>query len=143
MFIPTPPSSVTSKRRRDGEAGLRARILIVDDSPLVRQAMRNSVEINPELRVCGEADNGQDAIDLFRSLKPDLVIMDFAMPIKNGLDAAREIAQIDPEVPVLMCTLFKTNQLVNDAKRAGVKRVVSKAEELSNLENIVEDLLAS
>src|SRR5438067_10022685 len=98
---------------------LSAKILIVDGSPAVRRAMRACIEQNPELCVCGEAENGQAAIDLFVGLQPDLVIMDFAMPVKNGLDAASEMSQIAPGVPILMCTIFKSEQLVTEARKAG------------------------
>ena len=106
--------------------------------------MRLCIEQNPELRVCGEAENGQAAVDLVVSLQPNLVIMDFAMPVKNGLDAASEISRIAPGVPILMCTMFKSEQLVTEARKAGVKKVISKGEKLSSsLVPTIKDVLAS
>jgi two-component system chemotaxis response regulator CheY len=118
-------------------------ILVVDDNPRVRLAMRSSVEQNPNLQVCGEAENGEAAVQLFRTLKPDFVIMDFVMPVKNGLDAAREMSEIDPEIPILMCTMFKSEQPVREARKVGVKRVISKGETPDNLGTAIKDLLAS
>src|SRR2546425_13237454 len=120
------------------------KILLVDDSAMVRSAMGLCIEQNSKFEVCGEAENGQAAVDLFRQLRPDVVIMDFAMPIKNGLDAAAEMTQIAPNVPILMCTIFKSDQLVRDARKAGVKKVISKGEKLSStLLPTIQNLLAS
>src|SRR5437868_15473029 len=123
---------------------MATKILLVDDSPSVRRAMRLCIEQNPELRVCGEAENGQAAVDLVVSLQPNLVVMDFAMPVKNGLDAASEISCIAPGVPILMCTMFKSEQLVTEARKAVVKKVMSKGEKLSSsLVPTIKDVLAS
>jgi two-component system, chemotaxis family, chemotaxis protein CheY len=118
-------------------------ILVVDDNPLVRRSMRSSIEQHPNLRVCGEAENGEAAVRMFRKLRPDFVIMDFVMPVKNGLDAAREMSEIDPEIPILMCTMFKSNELVTEARKVGVKKVISKGETAQSLGTTVQDLLAS
>lgn len=121
---------------------MAVRILIVDDSPVIRRSMRLVLEGRPEFEVCGEADNGQTAVEMFRNLQPDFVVLDFSMPVMNGLEAAREMAEIRPGVPLLMCTMFKSEQLVKEAQQAGVKRVVSKSEKLSsNLITTIEQLL--
>lgn len=120
------------------------RILIVDDNDIVRKAMKKILESDGKFEVCGEACNGDEAIRCFRALKPDCVVLDFSMPVMSGIDAAREITQMDPTVPLLMCTMFKSDELTRAAHQVGVKRIVSKSEKLSvNLVNTIEALVAS
>jgi len=108
----------------------------------VRRALRSCIEEKQGWQVCAEADNGASAIQLFRELRPDAVVMDFSMPVMNGLEAAREISRIDPTVPLLMCTMFRSEQLVTAVRKVGVKQVLSKSEGLgSNLVSAIEGLL--
>jgi DNA-binding NarL/FixJ family response regulator len=119
------------------------RILIVDDNELVRRCMRKLLEINPRFSICGEATNGEEAVRLFRERAPDCVVLDFSMPIMSGIDAAREMSQISPGVPLLMCTMFKSDELIRAATEVGVKRVVSKSEKLSSsLVDTIESLVS-
>ncbi|MGB8321461.1 MAG: response regulator [Candidatus Acidiferrum sp.] len=105
-----------------------AQILIVDDSVHLRSSIRSCIERNTEWEVCGEAENGLIAIEKVRELNPDLVILDFAMPIMNGLDAARHITNFAPELPMLLFTLHSSVQLHKEALAAGIKDVLSKSE---------------
>jgi DNA-binding NarL/FixJ family response regulator len=128
--------------RTAGRHALAVRILIVDDSPAVRRALRACIEEKRGWRVCAEADNGARAIELFRQLRPDAVVIDFSMPVMNGLEAAREISRIAPTVPLLMCTMFKSEQLVTAVRKLGVKQVLSKSEGLgTNLVTAIEGLI--
>lgn len=77
--------------------------------------------------MCGEADNGRIAVEKVKELHPDVVILDFAMPVMNGLEAARQIARIAPEVSVLLFTLHDSSDLRREAQAAGIKEVISKA----------------
>jgi DNA-binding NarL/FixJ family response regulator len=104
------------------------RILITDDHAAVRQMLKLLVETHPGWEVCGEAENGREAVAKARELKPDLIIMDMAMPVMDGIRASREISTGMPNVPILMHTLHHSPQLVLEAKRVGVRRVVAKAE---------------
>lgn len=113
------------------------RILIVDDSALIRHSVRSCVEGNTDWEVCGEAENGQTAIEQVRLLRPDVVILDWQMPVMDGLRAAREITRIAPGTTLLMITLHDCAQLTEDAHAAGVKEVLSKTD------RIVEHLIAS
>ena len=88
-----------------------ARILIADDNPHVRHAMRILLEHHPEWQVCGEAVDGRDAVSKAKQLSPDLVVLDFLMPGLNGLEAAREIHKSVPGVRMLMCTMYLSPQL--------------------------------
>lgn len=71
-------------------------ILIVDDSPPIRKCIRTHIELKTDWKVCGEAENGQVAIERVKALNPDLVVLDMSMPVMNGLDAARQIRKTSP-----------------------------------------------
>jgi len=87
-----------SRATRQGTAACRMsfKILIVDDSSSIRNLLRFFIEHNTDWQVCGEAENGQVAVEKVRELKPHAVILDLSMPVMNGLEAAREITRIAP-----------------------------------------------
>jgi CheY-like chemotaxis protein len=97
------------------------RILVVDDNPAVRRYLRTVLEQQHGWRVCDEARNGQEAVDRFQQIRPDVVVLDFQMPCMNGLDAARIISRLSPETPILMVTLYLTKQLSEEAQKVGAK----------------------
>jgi DNA-binding NarL/FixJ family response regulator len=82
-------------------------ILIVDDNPVLRRCLRRLVEQNEMWNVCGEAENGQIAIEKVTQLTPDLVILDWQMSVMGGLEAARQITLVSPNTIIIMftCTL--------------------------------------
>jgi DNA-binding NarL/FixJ family response regulator len=105
---------------------MMARILIADDNPHVRHALRALLEHNPDWVVCGEAVDGRDAVLKAKQLTPDLVVLDFLMPGLNGLEAAREIHKSVPSTRMLMCTMYLSPQLTEVAKSSGVRGAVAK-----------------
>jgi DNA-binding NarL/FixJ family response regulator len=107
------------------------RILIVDDSAIIRHSIRACIEHNTDWEVCGEAENGKVAIEKVRQLDPDVVTLDWQMPVMNGLDAAREITRIAPRATMLMITLHDSGQLMREAHDAGIKEVLSKSDGVS------------
>jgi DNA-binding NarL/FixJ family response regulator len=108
------------------------RILIVDDSSMIRSSLRSWFERSPEWLVCGEAENGQMAIEKVDELRPDLVILDFQMPVMNGLEAAKRISDRAPGTAMLMFTMHPSGELLRAARAAGVRDVVSKSDRLSD-----------
>ena len=89
-------------------------ILIVDDNAYVRQMICEAFKRESDFEVCGEAENGKEAIDQALALHPDLIVLDLSMPVMNGLDAARELKNRMPSVPLLMFTLYvDTDTLVS------------------------------
>lgn len=104
------------------------RILVVDDNPVVRRYLRGVLEQHRGWRVCDEARNGQEAVDRFQQIRPDVVVLDFQMPYMNGLDAARIIGQLSPETPILMVTLYLTKQLSEEAQKVGVRGACAKTD---------------
>jgi len=120
---------------------LPARILIADDNELVRQQVRNLLRRHPDWEVCGEAVDGRDALEKARHLNPDLVVLDFAMPVMNGLQSAAEIVRTIPRIPILLFSMFLSNQLIELARGVGVRGAVSKADVIRDLVQGVEALL--
>jgi DNA-binding NarL/FixJ family response regulator len=102
--------------------------LIVDDSTALRRMVRCYVEEKTDWKVCGEAENGEVAVRMVNELHPDLVLLDLAMPVMNGLEAARLIASVSPHPVMLMFTMQYTGQLLKEAEAAGIKEVLSKTD---------------
>lgn len=105
------------------------RVLIADDNEGVRQALlRVFAQVDDGWSVCGEAANGLEAIQLVAQLKPDVVLLDFQMPVMNGLDAAREITKANPALPIAMYTLHQNPVFQKQAEAYGVRKVISKSD---------------
>jgi DNA-binding NarL/FixJ family response regulator len=103
-----------------------ARFFIADDSALLRKCLRQLIEQNPDWHVCGEASDGRDAVEKVQEVHPDLVILDFSMPVMNGIEAASHISKLVPDVPILLCTLYLSGELVHQAQHVGICGAVSK-----------------
>jgi DNA-binding NarL/FixJ family response regulator len=116
-------------------------ILIVDDSALLRRIIRETLEQQNGWEVSGEAANGREAIEKAQELRPDLIVLDLAMPVMNGLEAARALKRLLPRVPVLMFTNFDAAHLKREALAAGVRAVVSKSGSLQSLVSAIQGLL--
>ena len=101
-------------------------VLLVDDHALVRRGFRRILEDDPGLRVVGEASNGDEAIQLAAALKPDVIVMDAAMPGTNGLAATKAIVTARPEAVVLMLSMHSEDTLVRQALDAGARGYVLK-----------------
>jgi DNA-binding NarL/FixJ family response regulator len=102
------------------------RILIVDDNPAVRRYLRAILEQQESWKVCGEARTGAEALHQVLEATPDLVVLDYQMPDLNGVDVARQIAEMVPKLPILMVTLHLSTQLSEAAREAGVRGACAK-----------------
>jgi CheY-like chemotaxis protein len=100
-------------------------VLIVDDHADVRKALRDYFE-KSHLAECCEAANGLDAIEKAQQRNPDLVLLDFSMPVMNGIEAAKALKQMMPGVPVFMLTAYFGASIEGLAKESGVSAVFSK-----------------
>jgi DNA-binding NarL/FixJ family response regulator len=103
------------------------RILIVDDNENVRRYLKTLLQrADPRFSVCGEAGNGKEALLKADELKPDVVILDLAMPVMDGVTAAREISKTHHETAMFMYTLHSSYQLELEAHKVGIRRIVAK-----------------
>ncbi len=105
------------------------RVLIADDHEAVRRGLRTVLEGNSELKVVGEAVNGEEAVEQVQRLKPDLVIIDLSMPILDGLQAAQEIKKFAPTTPIVAFSMHKIKEFVDMAKRIGLRGFVAKEDD--------------
>jgi CheY-like chemotaxis protein len=103
------------------------RILIIDDSDATRRILGTIVR-SRQWTVCGEAEGGWAGIKKFQELKPDLVLLDLAMPDINGIEVARMMSGLDGTVPIIMFTVLNLEGLERAARNAGVQAIVSKGE---------------
>jgi len=103
-------------------------ILIADDSPLIRRVLQWHIEQNSDCEVCGEAENGQIAVEKVAQLNPDLVILDLHMPKMNGLEAAKQISQMSPQTTMVLYTMQMSDQISRVAQAAGIKSVFLKSD---------------
>jgi len=114
----------------DGQAGIRKRVCLTLASLIA-------------LDVCDEAANGQEAVERAAESKPDLIILDVTMPVMNGLDAARKIRAFSPLTPILILTMHKSRQLMEEARRIGVQGYVVKADAGQSLGSAVSAIMQS
>jgi DNA-binding NarL/FixJ family response regulator len=118
---------------------LPIRILIADDSTLVRRQLRKLLENRVRGVVVDEAQDGGEAVEKVRKDSPDIAILDVAMPVLNGLVAAERISEIDPDLPIVVHTMYATPQIEDEVKKRGAKAVVPK-DDVKALVSIVQRL---
>jgi DNA-binding NarL/FixJ family response regulator len=107
---------------------MKLRILIVDDSVTMRRITATIVGSQPGWTVCGEAEDGLSGIQKFQELQPDLVLLDFGMPVINGIEAAAWMFNTNPTVPLILFTVWDPESLERAAVKAGIRAVVRKTE---------------
>ncbi len=111
-----------------GRKAYLIRILVVDDNPAVRHYLRALLEQQSTWQVCDEARTGEEALQRVKKNPPDMILLDFQMPDLNGLDVARQISSIFPEIPILMVTIHLSKQLAAEARRAGIRGACAKSD---------------
>jgi DNA-binding NarL/FixJ family response regulator len=104
------------------------RILVADDNAAVRHYLRSLLELQNDWRVCGEARTGVEALDQIKDNPPDMLLLDFQMPDLNGLDVARVVSRLFPQMPILMVTIHLSTQLADEARKAGIRWVCLKSD---------------
>ena len=114
------------------------RILIADDRESMRTALKAMFVMRPHWEICGEAEDGREAVAKATELQPDMIVLDFRMPLSDGLQAASQISETMPATPIVMYTLYKTDELEVAAKLVGVRCVVAKEDGFRNLLNAIE-----
>jgi DNA-binding NarL/FixJ family response regulator len=117
-------------------------VLIVDDHPMVRSAIRSALSSYGDFTVCGEAIDGVDAVDKAVQLKPDLILLDVAMPRMNGLQAATVLKSLMPQVRIIALTLYSAELSEDLASTAGIDAVFAKAEGIGKVVECFQTLLS-
>ena len=117
------------------------KVLIADDSQLVRQTIKNVLAARTDLAVCGEAINGLEAVEKARTLRPDLVLLDFAMPKMNGAEAASVLKMTAPEVRIILFTMYSENIGSYLTSAIGIDAVLSKPDGMTALVKAVDTAL--
>jgi DNA-binding NarL/FixJ family response regulator len=120
---------------------MAVRILLADDHEVVRQGLRTILKARPEWEIIGEAENGQQAIDSVRDLKPDVVILDITMPIMSGLEATQSICNLRLGTHVLIFTMHDSKSLIKAVRKAGADGYVLKSRAARDLIRAVEAML--
>ena len=119
------------------------RVLVADDQPGIRKRVCLTLASLVTLEVCDEAADGQEAVDKAQESNPDLIILDVTMPVMNGLDAARKIRVFSPDTPILILTMHKSRQLMEEARKIGVRGYVVTAEAGQSLGSAVTAVMQS
>ena len=130
---------------RDGQLHVRGvvlmlRILIADDHEVARHGIRALLEGHPGWEVCAEARDGREAVELAAISKPDVILLDIGMPNLNGLEAARQILAVNPEVAILILTMHDSDHVVREVLRAGARGFLLKSDAGLELVTAVEAL---
>jgi two-component system chemotaxis response regulator CheY len=120
-----PNSEITISILREDFVKMANRILIVDDAAFMRMMIRDILSKNG-FEVVGEAQDGSQAIEKFKELRPDLITMDITMPEMDGIAALKEIKKVDPAAKVIMCSAMGQQAMVIDAIQAGAKDFIVK-----------------
>lgn len=116
-------------------------VMIVDDAAFMRNMIKDVFGSMPGFSVVGEASNGVEAIERYKALRPDLVTMDIVMPLKSGIEAAREITNIDREARIIMCSALGQESLVMEAIDAGARDFIVKPFKAEKVQEVVNRVL--
>jgi DNA-binding NarL/FixJ family response regulator len=116
------------------------RILVADDHALIRRGIKTLIGSQAGWQLCGEANNGREAVTKADHLRPDIVILDISMPDLNGVDAAKRIRRVSPETEILMLSVHYSDQLILDILKVGVRGYVVKSDSDRDLVVAVETL---
>jgi two-component system NarL family response regulator len=118
-----------------------ARVLVVDDHSLLRTGVANIINQETDLAVVAEAANGREAVEAFRTHRPDVVLMDLRMPEMEGVEAVRRIREIDPQARVIVLTTYDADEDIARALQAGAKAYILKDIAADALVACVRDVL--
>jgi two-component system, NarL family, response regulator LiaR len=121
--------------------GVPARLLIADDHALAREGMRSMLTNEPDLQIVGEAKDGEEALNLCRRFRPELVLMDVRMPKMDGLEATRAIKEVSPQTAILMMSTYESQEYLVEAIKAGAAGYILKEATKGQLLSAVRKVL--
>ena len=116
----------------------RIRVVVADDHPVIRGLIRSALRQHPRFEVCGEAENGAEAIEEVKRVRPDAVVLNVTMPLVNGFQAAREIKKQIPETAIVILSSHADKHFVAEAKKIGVRAYVPKSQIVQALVKALE-----
>lgn len=103
------------------------RILVADDSELIRRQVHRILDPDQQIEICAEAKNGAEAVQKARQYRPDLVVMDVFMPEMSGFEAVRQIKKTSPHLPIVIFTLSDSGEIRVESRKVGADAVLPKA----------------
>ena len=116
-------------------------VLIADDSEFMRNLLREILE--EDHSIVGEVENGVEAVEVYNEQRPDLVMMDIVMPIRDGIEATDEIKSANPDANVIMCTSVGQEEKMKEAVRAGADGYITKPFQKPSVMEAIEDVVPS
>lgn len=116
-------------------------VFLADDHTIVRQGLAKLLEGEPNLRVVGEAENGREAVDKVGELKPDIVIMDIAMPMLNGIEATRQIRKACPSTKVIILSMYSHDRYISELFSLGASGYLLKSSTSTDIINAIHSAL--
>lgn len=117
------------------------RVLLADDHVIVRQGLKSLLSEDPvQAQVVAEASDGYEAVRLAAEHQPEVAILDYSMPLMNGLDATREVLRVSPKTKVVLLTMFTEDQYVLESLRAGVRAYVLKSQAADDLKHALREV---
>lgn len=117
------------------------KILLVEDHELTRKGIAYSLKTFPDIEIIGDVDNGKKAVDFISSKKPDVILMDIAMPVMNGIDATKKINESSPDIKIIMLTSINEKQSVLSAFHSGANAYCMKDIKSEELINIIKAVM--
>jgi len=118
-----------------------ASILIADDSPAIRLVLKDILELGKH-SVTGEAADGQEAVEKYSALKPELLLLDLAMPKKDGLTVLKEIIESNPDAKIILITATDDQKIINQCLVAGAKAYISKPFDFDNVLKVISNIIS-
>jgi two-component system chemotaxis response regulator CheY len=116
-------------------------VLIVDDSEFMRNLLREILE--EEFEIAGEAENGVEAVELYQEHRPDLVMMDIVMPIRDGIEATSDIKEENSDSNIIMCTSIGQEEKMKAAIKAGADGYITKPFQKPSVMDAIEDVVSA
>jgi DNA-binding NarL/FixJ family response regulator len=126
---------------RDGKAPIK-KILIVDDHPMMREGLRGTIKSEPDMEICGEAENASQAIDALKEVTPDLILMDITLPGRSGLELIKDMRITHPHVPILVLSMHDESLYAERVLRAGAEGYITKQQSPKVLIAAIRQVLA-